>query len=127
MDQNTISQRLRDIRVEHNLKQEDIAKVLGLDRSAYSGYETGRSKISVKNLCKLSDIYNVTLGQLVGRPEESEIVKVRVSNVSNAVDPIAMLERDEQLLLMYFRLADEEKKNAMFEFLASEAEKDEEE
>lgn len=127
MDQNTISQRLRDIRVEHNLKQEDIAKVLGLDRSAYSGYETGRSKISVKNLCKLSDIYNVTLGQLVGRSEESEIVKVRVSNVSNAVDPIAMLERDEQLLLMYFRLADEEKKNAMFEFLASEAEKDEEE
>ena len=127
MDENIISQRLRDIRVEHNLKQEDIAKVLGLDRSAYSGYETGRSKISVKNLCKLSDIYNVTLGQLVGKTEENEVVKVKISSVSNAVDPIAMLDREEQLLLMYFRLADDEKKNAMFEFLASKTEKDEDE
>ena len=125
MDENMISQRLRDIRVEHNLKQEDIAKVLGLDRSAYSGYETGRSKISVKNLCKLSDIYNVTLGQLIGKDEGCEVVKVRVSSVANAVDPIAMLDREEQLLLMYFRLADDEKKSAMFEFLASKTEKDE--
>lgn len=127
MDDNVISQRLRDIRVEHNLKQEDIAKVLGLDRSAYSGYETGRSKISVKNLCKLSDIYNVTLGQLIGRPEEIGLVKVRMSSVSSGVDPIAMLDREEQLLLMYFRLADDEKKNAMFEFLASKTEKNEDE
>ncbi len=127
MDENIISKRLRDIRAEHNLKQEDIAKVLGLDRSAYSGYETGRTKISVKNLCKLSDIYNVSVGHLIGKEEENEVVKVKISSVSNAVDPIAMLEREEQLLLMYFRLADDEKKKSMFEFLASKTEKCEDE
>ena len=118
MDEKNIAQRLRKIRIEHNLKQEDIAKVLGIDRSAYSGYELGRSRVSVKNLCRLADIYNMTLSQLVGREEASEVVRVKYGTVGNGVDPIAMLERDEQLLLMYFRLADEKKKKEILDSLS---------
>lgn len=118
MDEKNIAQRLRKIRIEHNLKQEDIAKVLGVDRSAYSGYELGRSRVSVKNLCRLADIYNMTLSQLVGREEASEVVRVKYGTVGNGVDPIAMLERDEQLLLMYFRLADEKKKKEILDSLS---------
>ena len=118
MDEKNIAQRLRKIRIEHNLKQEDIAKVLGIDRSAYSGYELGRSRVSVKNLCRLADIYNMTLSQLVGREEASEVVRVKYGTVGNGVDPIAMLERDEQLLLMYFRLAVEKKKKEILDSLS---------
>lgn len=118
MDEKAIGLRLKKIRLEHNLKQEDIAKVLNIDRSAYSGYEIGRSRISVNNLCRLADIYNMTLSQLVGRQEESEVIRVKLRAVGNGVDPIAMLERDEQLLLMYFRLADDEKKNEILKALA---------
>lgn len=118
MGEKNIAQRLKKIRIEHNLKQEDIAKVLGVDRSAYSGYELGRSRVSVKNLCRLADIYNMTLSQLVGREEASEVVRVKYGTVGNGVDPIAMLERDEQLLLMYFRLADEKKKKEILDSLS---------
>lgn len=118
MEEKNIAQRLKKIRIEHNLKQEDIAKVLGVDRSAYSGYELGRSRVSVKNLCRLADIYNMTLSQLVGREEASEVVRVKYGTVGNGVDPIAMLERDEQLLLMYFRLADEKKKKEILDSLS---------
>lgn len=123
MDEKNIAQRLRKIRIEHNLKQEDIAKVLGVDRSAYSGYELGRSRVSVKNLCRLADIYNMTLSQILGREEASEVVRVKYGTVGNGVDPIAMLERDEQLLLMYFRLADEKKKKEILDSLSSSDDK----
>lgn len=121
MRKETISQILRDMRSEHNLRQEDIAKALGIDRSAYSGYETGRTAISIIKLYKLAEIYNVSLDRLVGRDDRDDFAKVRVASFSNEIDPIAMLERDEQLLLMYFRLSDEDKKERILEMLCEEA------
>lgn len=107
MEDKKIAERLRLIRTEHNLKQDDIARVLGIDRSAYSGYEIGRTRISVRNLCRLADIYNISLSALIGRQEKDEVVRVRTGNVAMSVDPIALLEREEQLLLMYYRLSDD--------------------
>lgn len=115
MDDKIIAERLRFVRTEHNLKQEDIARVLGIDRSAYSCYETGRTKISVKKLCQLSDIYNITVGSLLGRNEKDEVTKVKISNVAVGIDPIALLNRDEQLVLMYYRLASAEEKNLIID------------
>ncbi len=110
MDYKIIAERLKELRAEHNLKQDDIAKVLGVDRTAYSGYETGRTKLSLRNLCCLADIYNISLNALIGKPEKDEITRVRTMGVASGVDPIALFERDEQLLIMYYRLADEEGK-----------------
>lgn len=122
MDENLLAQKLKKIRLEHNIKQEDISRALGIDRSAYSGYEIGRANPSVKCLCSLADIYNVSLSQLVGREEVRDVIKIRItdaSNVSSEVDPIAMLDRDEQLLLMYFRLVPKERKKDALDFFAS--------
>lgn len=115
MEEKKIAERLRLIRTEHNLKQEDLAKVLGIDRSAYSGYETGRTKLSVRNLCALADIYNVSLSHLIGRNEKDEVVRVKSSSVASGVDPIALFDREEQLMIMYYRLADDEKKKQLLE------------
>lgn len=115
MEEKKIAERLRLIRTEHNLKQEDLAKVLGIDRSAYSGYETGRTKLSVRNLCALADIYNVSLSTLIGRNEKDEVVRVKSSSVASGVDPIALFDREEQLMIMYYRLADDEKKKQLLE------------
>ena len=121
MQKDTIAQILRDMRTEHNLRQGDIAKALGIDRSAYSGYETGRTGISSVRLSKLADIYNVSLDRLVGRQEVDEITKIRVTNFSNEIDPIAILKSDEQLLLMLYRISDDEKKERILEMLSEEA------
>ncbi|MBQ7005019.1 MAG: helix-turn-helix domain-containing protein [Clostridia bacterium] len=115
MDEKIIAERLRSIRIEHNLKQEDIARVFGLDRSAYSCYETGRTRISVKKLWALADIYNISLDSIVGREEKDEVTKVKIGSVASGVDPIALLDRDEQLVLMYYRLASEEEKKQIID------------
>ena len=64
-----VSESLKKVRKEHKLTQQDIADVLGVDRSTYTFYETGKTSPSIQTLQKLSNIYNVTIGYLAGSEE----------------------------------------------------------
>ena len=111
----SIGEKLKKIRTEHNLMQRDISEAIGIDRSTYSFYETGKTNPSIETLCALAKIYNVTIGYLVGKEANNPELRIRENEVRAAVDPIALLEKDEQLLLLYYRLADDEKKKELLE------------
>ena len=65
--------RIRDLREDDDLTQEYIAKiVLNCTRSAYSKMEAGSRLISINDLIKLADFYNVSLDYLVGRVDNKE-------------------------------------------------------
>ena len=51
-------QSLKVIRKESNLTQEDVARMLGLTRQAYSHKEKGIRKFSIEEALALSDIFN---------------------------------------------------------------------
>lgn len=112
---NMISKRLRQIRVEHKLTQQNIADVLGIDRTTYTFYETGVSKPSLVALAKLADIYNVTVGYLLGVEENNPKLK-RIPEDYGADcklesnDPISLLSRDERQILMCYRVLSEQGK-----------------
>lgn len=112
---NMISKRLRQIRVEHKLTQQNIADVLGIDRTTYTFYETGVSKPSLVTLAKLADIYNVTVGYLLGVEENNPKLK-RIPEDYGADcklesnDPISLLSRDERQILMFYRVLSEQGK-----------------
>ena len=55
---------LKKLRGERGLKQSEIAKKLGFDRSTYSYYEIGRITPSIFVLIKLSEIFKVELATL---------------------------------------------------------------
>lgn len=110
-----ISERLREIRKEHKLTQQNIADVLGVDRTTYTVYELGTTTPSPATLVKLSQIYNVTVGYLIGVEENRPELRKNSENILSAAslnsDPISLLKKDEKELLLYFRvLAPEEKK-----------------
>lgn len=42
--------RLKEIRVNNNLTQEEVAKILGIDRTTYASFEIGRDTISIERL-----------------------------------------------------------------------------
>ena len=112
---NMISKRLRQIRVEHKLTQQNIADVLGIDRTTYTFYETGVSKPSLVTLAKLADIYNVTVGYLLGveenNPKLKRIPKDYGANCKlESNDPISLLSRDERQILMCYRVLSEQGK-----------------
>lgn len=109
-----LGDRLRAIRKEHGLTQQNIADVLGVDRTTYTVYEGGSITPSPATLVKLSQIYNVTVGYLIGveenHPELRKIPEEKQREKLLSSDPISLLKKEEKELLLYFRvLSDAEK------------------
>ena len=60
-------QRLEDLRVDHDLTQQQVADILGCQREVYRRYEKGSRTIPIDFLIRLADHYQVSLDYLVGR------------------------------------------------------------
>ena len=63
--------RLADLRLDNNLKQKDIAKILKVAEDTYSKWERGINDISLKNICTLANFYNVSIDYLIGANDEN--------------------------------------------------------
>ncbi|MDE6108378.1 MAG: helix-turn-helix domain-containing protein [Oscillospiraceae bacterium] len=60
-------QRLEDLRIDHDLSQQQVADILGCQREVYRRYEKGTRTIPIEFLIKLSDYYKVSIDYIVGR------------------------------------------------------------
>lgn len=60
-------QRIEDLRIDHDLTQQQIADILGCQREVYRRYEKGTRTIPIEFLIKLADYYKVSIDYLVGR------------------------------------------------------------
>ena len=70
-----LAKRLIDLREERNLKQKELAKLLNINQSSYSKYETGRVNVPIDNLTKIADFYNVNVEYLMGRTDNRRPIK----------------------------------------------------
>ena len=61
-----IYQRLRDLREDHDKKQEAIAEVLGISRQQYQLYESGKRELPMHHFVTLARYYNVSIDYLAG-------------------------------------------------------------
>ena len=57
--------RLRDLREDRDLKQTDIAELLGIQQTGYSRYERGHQTIPLEHLVKLAEFYQVSVDALL--------------------------------------------------------------
>ena len=57
--------RLRDLREDHDLKQEEVAKLLGIQQTVYSRYERGARTFPLEHLVKLAEFYQVSVDALL--------------------------------------------------------------
>lgn len=65
-------QRLEDLRIDHDLTQQEIADKLGCKREVYRRYEKGIRTIPIDYLIILAEFYNVTIDYLVGRTNKKQ-------------------------------------------------------
>ena len=70
-------QRLRDLREDRDLRQEDVSEILGISQTVYSRYERGFQVIPVIHLLKLADYYKVSTDYILGRTNNSKPYDVR--------------------------------------------------
>lgn len=63
--------KLRDLREDADLTQQQIADLLHMQRSVYRRYELGEREIPVWALLQLADYYHVSTDYLLGRGEST--------------------------------------------------------
>lgn len=60
-------QKIRNLRKDRNLTQQELAAALHCTQVCYSNYETGKRDIPTAVLEHLADYYDVSLDYLMGR------------------------------------------------------------
>ena len=67
--------RIRDLRVDHDLTQQEIAEVLGTSQSMYARYERGANELPIHHLLTLCDYYRVSADYILGRTDRPGTLK----------------------------------------------------
>ena len=61
--------RIKELRIKNNWRQEDLAKRLNTGKNTISRYETGQRQLDVETIGKLCEIFDVSADYLLGFPE----------------------------------------------------------
>lgn len=70
-----LGEKLQLLRSKNGMSQEELAERLGISRQSVSKWESGQSVPDLKKLIILSDIYNVTIDNLVKDSDEYDILQ----------------------------------------------------
>ena len=62
--------RLRDLREDKDLTQEELSKAINITQRSYSYYERGDHMIPPEILCRLADYYHTSVEYLLGRTSD---------------------------------------------------------
>ena len=62
--------RIRDLRVDRDLNQTELARLLGMSQTGYSKYETGENDIPTGTLIQLAKLYDTSIDYLLGLTSE---------------------------------------------------------
>jgi len=89
-------ERLKQLRNNANLTQQDVARLLGVERSTYVKYERGQSDPPTATLVRLADYFGVSVDFIIGRACEQVPAPVPVAPVVS--------EADMRLLSMFHAL-----------------------
>lgn len=67
-----LEKRLKETREKLELKEKEIALILGISNKTVSGYETGYDTIPMKNLINYANAFNLSLDYLFGLIDENK-------------------------------------------------------
>ena len=59
-------ERIRALREDHDLTQEQVAAYLGTSQTMYARYERGANELPIRHLIALCRLYNVSSDEILG-------------------------------------------------------------
>ncbi len=62
----TYYERLRDLREDNDLTQQQVADILGTSQTMYARYERGANEMPIRHLKKLCEHYNISADYILG-------------------------------------------------------------
>ncbi|MBQ2740818.1 MAG: helix-turn-helix transcriptional regulator [Clostridia bacterium] len=67
-----MGERLRYLRKEKNISQQDIAAILHIKQNTYSQYENGKRQLPIEILISLARFYNVSTDFILGLTDNED-------------------------------------------------------
>ena len=58
--------RLKDLREDHDLTQQQLIEILGMHKTTYTNYEQGKREVPFGLAVRLAEYYNVSLDYIAG-------------------------------------------------------------
>lgn len=66
----TFGERLKQLRLEKNLTQKQVADFLQITVTAYQNYEYDKRELNISSLKIIADYFDVSIDYLVGRSDD---------------------------------------------------------
>jgi len=116
----TVGERLKKLRIQKGLSQQELSNQIGINRSTYARYETNDNQADYETLQTLADFFSTSIDYLLGRTEEpmvdrGENYPVHTSDLHRIIrdshalqfngEQLDLNEEERQDLLRHMRLA----------------------
>ena len=88
MGETTMKNRIKELRIENGLKQEQLAKKVGLSEQTISFYELGKRNPKIDKWQKLADFFGVSVPYLQGYAEINIPNDLKFESKQDAIDCI---------------------------------------
>lgn len=115
-----LSEQLKIIRKANKFTQQGLADAIGIERSTYASYETGRNKPDVILLSKIAKVFGVSSDYILEidttAPFNVEDIPVQYKKKSGN-QLVSTLSKEEKAVLAKYRLLSDSKKTELVEFL----------
>lgn len=98
-------QRIRDLREDRDLTQEQLCKILYMHKTTYTNYEQGKHTVPLDFAVLIADFYDVSIDYITGR-----------TNFPKG-DAKPQLKKDELALIRKFSALSERSKGKLEQFL----------
>ena len=69
MNLKAIGGRIRQLRMQRDVGQEELADIVGVSRSTIAGIETGRDRGGIETIVAIADYFKVSVDWILARPE----------------------------------------------------------
>lgn len=115
-----LSEQLKIIRKANKFTQQGLADAIGIERSTYASYETGRNKPDVNLLSKIAKVFDVSSDFIL---EIDTTVPLNVEDISvqykkkSGNKLVSTLSKEEKSVLAKYRLLSDNKKAELVDFL----------
>ena len=93
MNNNTFATRVKQLRIDNNLTQKDIAEKMSITPTGVSYWETGNAIPSYETLKKLADLFNVSIDYLTGNEShntENDVLFRKIGKVNDEKKELLM-------------------------------------
>ncbi len=108
------AERLKNLRKACNLTQQKMATALGVERSTYTYYETGKTFPDILSLARIAGIFKITTDELLGITPTLPYIKDDGTPFQDVAERFSDLSVTEQTLLLQFRALSDAEQQELF-------------